>query len=236
MDCLANTGFNALPVVIVGLLIVGTGIFFATRAKRSRAGWTALIVLPILLGAGLATQTGSPATAATATNCSQHAGVAPAASGQPGTTGQTGTTIPTPTGTVEPSVTPTPTSTPDNPSEPFLAQPIVIPASDYTGGVNGHFNVLQLGLHSPLIGQTVDWSTFDLDPATPGVQQSVQLPGSTLDPSSGPGTLVFDPATQMLTAFQPYNSDFSWVVNYEVKDSFGNLSTISTIRWAPLAA
>lgn len=90
------------------------------------------------------------------------------------------------------------------------------------------FDVGALDLTSPNEGATIDWSAFDLDPSTPGIQQQVTLP----TPEGNPtllGTLTFDPETLTLTAEQAYQSDTQWVIDYQVADTLGQLSNISTI-------
>lgn len=105
MDCLANTGIDALPILIVGALIVGTGIYFVARSKKSRAGWGALIALPLLLAFGIATQPAVPAQAAPASNCSTGS--------LPGATAGAPAASVTPTTPATELPTPTPTPTPD---------------------------------------------------------------------------------------------------------------------------
>lgn len=88
-----------------------------------------------------------------------------------------------------------------------------------TGYVAG-IDMKTVGLVPSSADTTIDWATLDLDPSTPGVQQSVTYPGG--------GTISFDPSTQQLSLAQEFTQEIP-TGSYTVKDSLGVTSTIGGI-------
>uniref|UniRef100_UPI00035C2E54 Ig-like domain-containing protein n=1 Tax=Algibacter luteus TaxID=1178825 RepID=UPI00035C2E54 len=68
---------------------------------------------------------------------------------------------------------------------------------------------------------TIDISTIDLDPSTPGQQSTFTVPGEGTFTDNGDGTVTFSPA--------PGYNDGTTVITYTVNDNEGNTSNVATI-------
>ncbi|WP_411768967.1 Ig-like domain-containing protein, partial [Winogradskyella sp. A3E31] len=68
---------------------------------------------------------------------------------------------------------------------------------------------------------TIDDSTIDLDPSTPGQQSTITIPGEGVYTDNGDGTITFSP--------DPGFTNDTSTIMYTVNDNDGNTSTVGTI-------
>lgn len=165
MDCLAVTGTSPLPLLIAGGLVALIGIVVLLRQRR-RAGWGALLVLPLLLGLALSTGSVQPATAATVCDGAPSAPV--------GTPTATPSAVPTATPTPTATPSPTPPATSPTPTPTTTATPTPTPTPTPSSGPVSWCNVVVD--KSPQLDADLDGITdaCDQDSDNDGIPDSVE--------------------------------------------------------------
>ncbi|QIK61765.1 hypothetical protein G7068_05610 [Leucobacter viscericola] len=122
---------------------------------------------------------------------------------------------------------------PTIPVPPFQGVDVVMTQAEFDpDGYRLFLDMNTVGLTPTAPNAVVDWSTFDLDPGTPGVQSSVVFPAAGPLGSDVDLTMSFDTSTHVLSVWLPYSTAVDWSRSYVVSDSLGNMSTPGIITMA----